>query len=263
MPALKSLTTARRAANGNLRRAERMVRLASGRDWLRLPPRDEYDVGVKPPSYVPIYARLLAPLRLRKCAILELGIWHGDSLEMWRDGLPRATIVGVDLEPLPLELGDRVHLIRGDQTDAELMRRIRDEHAPDGFDLIIDDASHVGITSARSLQILFADHLKPGGIYVLEDWGTGYMPDFPDGGLVTEPVAGGLLDSSPVPMLPGEDAAIPMPSHELGMVGLVKRLVDHVARGTVAHYTPDAVDTPLAIASIEIYDGVVVLRKAG
>lgn len=263
MPSAKSFTTARLAAHPTLRRAGRLARVARGRDWLRLPPREEYDVGVKPPSYLPIYDRLLAPLRLRPCAILELGIWHGDSLQMWRDGLPRATIVGVDLAPMALELGDRVHIVKGDQTDGELMRRIRREHAPGGFDLIVDDASHVGITSARSLQILFREHLKPGGIYVLEDWGTGYMPDFPDGGRVAEPIAERALDSSPVPTPPGDDQPIPLPSHDMGMVGLVKRLVDHVARGTVSHYSPDVVDEPLAVAAMEIYDGIVVLRKAG
>lgn len=262
MPPFVTTMTARLAATGKLRRARRLARLARGRGWLSLPVREEYDVGVKPLPYVPIYDRLLAPLRLRRCAILELGIWHGDSLEMWRDGLPRATIVGVDLQPVPLDLGDRVHVVQGDQTDPELMRRIRDTHAPDGFDLIVDDASHVGITSARSLQILFEEHLKPGGIYIIEDWGTGYLPDFYDGGPVAQQVSTATLDGSQVEMRPDVDAPIPLPSHDAGMVGLVKRLVDHVARGTVAYGATESVGEALSIASMEIYDGIVVLRKA-
>lgn len=47
-------------------------------------------------------------------------------------------------------------------------------------------------------------HLRPGGFYVIEDWGTGYWPDWPDGELPR------------------------WANHLAGMVGLVKELVDGV-----------------------------------
>ena len=93
-------------------------------------------------------------LRNRSFALLELGVWKGDSLAMWRDRLPGATIVGVDMVPPDLELGSRVTIVQGDQTDGELMGRLRDEHAPEGFEVIIDDASHLGELSAKSLAVL-------------------------------------------------------------------------------------------------------------
>ena len=262
MPALTSSITARLAAAGKLQRADRLLRLARGRGWLHLPDRPVYEPGVKPAPYLPTYEQLMAPLRMRRCAILELGVYAGDSLEMWRDGFPRATVVGIDLVPPEIDLGPRVHVLQGDQTDAQFMRDLRTAHAPGGFDVIIDDASHVGITTARSLQILFEEHLRPGGLYVIEDWGTGYLPDWHDGAVVAEPVAAATLDRSPVEMgdLP---APIPLPSHDLGMVGVVKRLVDHVSRGTIAYASPERVDAPLTISSMEVYDGLAVLRKAG
>jgi hypothetical protein len=149
---------------------------AAAHGWLKLPERTEADVAVKPAVYLPIYESLLAPLRDRPLKILELGVWGGDSLIMWRDSLPQATIVGVDLVPPDLELGPRVHIIHGNQTDGELMSRLRAEHAPAGFDVIIDDASHLGITTARSLQVLYAQHLRAGGIYIIEDTGTTARP---------------------------------------------------------------------------------------
>ncbi len=252
--------SARHVALAARRRTARVVRRARGRDWLRMPERPAWEVGVKPPAYVPIYAELLAPLRRRRCAILELGVFGGDSLEMWRDCFPRATVVGVDLKPPALDLGDRVHIVYGDQTDAALMAQIRERHAPGGFDLIVDDASHMGITTARSLQALFERHLRPGGLYVIEDWGTGYLPAWFDGGPVAETVGTAMLDRGPVAM---HDVAapIPLPSHDVGMVGVVKRLVDHVARGTLV-YAGAPVDAPLNIASMQVYDGIVALRKA-
>jgi hypothetical protein len=59
----------------------------------------------------------------------------------------------------------------------------------------------------------------------------------------------------------GVDTPIPMPSHDLGVVGVVKRLIDHTAAGTVRAVQPDAIGDALAIESMTIWDGIVVLRK--
>jgi len=53
--------------------------------------------------------------------------------------------------------------------------------APEGFDIIIDDASHLGKLTKIAFWHLFETHLKGGGFYVIEDWGTGYWSDWPDG----------------------------------------------------------------------------------
>jgi hypothetical protein len=244
------------------RSAATVSRHARRRGWLQLPPREDFDVSVKPLPYLGIYEKVLTPLRFRRCCLLELGVWNGDSLAMWRDGLPRATIVGVDLGPPEIDLGPRVRLVQGDQTDGELLRRVREQHAPEGFDVIIDDASHLGVTTARSLQRLYTDHLRSGGVYCIEDWGTGYLPDWPDGQELEGTVGAHELDRSPSESDPDGTRPVRLPSHDIGMVGLVKRLVDHVAAGTtLAHLAADHVSDPLAIAGLEVYDGVVVLRK--
>jgi hypothetical protein len=242
-------------------RQSRARRSKEDHKWLRLPERTTADPVVKPLPYLPIYEKLLAPLRDQAFALLELGVWSGDSLEMWRDAFPQATIVGVDLGPPDLQLGPRVHVVRGDQSDADLMRRLRTEYAPAGFDVIVDDASHLGVITARSLQALYTEHLRPGGLYCIEDWGTGYLPGWHDGGPLASALDLGDLDSSTRPMSLEAAAPIPMPSHEIGAVGLVKRLVDHTASGTVRFAQPDAVGDVLAIESMTVWDGIVALRK--
>ncbi len=232
------------------------------RGWLRLPDNRAIGHAVKPLPYLPIYEELLAPFRRRSFTLLELGVWGGHSLEMWRDAFPRATIVGIDLIPPDIALGNRVHIIRGDQTDPALMQRTREEFAPKGFDVIIDDASHIGITTARSLQILYPRHLRPGGLYCIEDWGTGYMPDWHDGGALAVPLDTRQLDSTAVSMTDGVTTPIPMPSHDSGVVGLVKRLVDHTAAGTVQAVQDASVHETLAIESMSVWNGVVALRKS-
>jgi hypothetical protein len=52
---------------------------------------------------------------------------------------------------------------------------------PFGFDLVMDDTSHVGALSHITFHAVFP-HFKGGGIYIVEDWGSGYWDDWPDGG---------------------------------------------------------------------------------
>jgi SAM-dependent methyltransferase len=201
-------------------------------------------------------------MRRTAFTLLELGVWNGHSLEMWRDAFPRATVIGIDIQPPAMDLGPRVHIIQGDQTDSALMKRLRDEHAPNGFDVIIDDASHIGIITARSLQALYAEHLRPGGLYFIEDWGTGYLPDWHDGGRMVSRLDVRNLDSSTTPMQADVANPIPMPSHDLGTVGVIKRLIDHTTSATVRLGQPDLVGDVLAVDSMTVWNGLVVMCKS-
>lgn len=228
--------------------------------WLQLPAGSTADVSVKPAAYLPVYEELLAALRPQTFSMLELGVWKGDSLEMWRDAFPHATIVGVDLGPPALDLGPRVHIVTGDQSDRELMAGLREQHAPDGFSVIIDDGSHLGAVTARSLQALYREHLAPAGLYIIEDWGTGYVASWPDGGVLD-----GVVDVSTLDHVvdAGDDGEQSLPSHDLGVVGLVKRLVDHTASGTLGVHQPGHVRDTLPIAWMRVQDGLVILKKPG
>lgn len=238
-----------------------MTAMSEPAGWLRLPERETADPVVKPAPYLPVYETLLAPLRAETFTLLELGVWGGDSLVMWREAFPHATIVGVDLAPPPMDLGPRVHVVAGDQSDPELLARLRAIHAPSGFAVIIDDASHFGVITARSLQALYTEHLRPGGLYCIEDWGTGYLPDWHDGGRLQAPVSVEGLDSSTANAPVQQAGPVSLPSHDVGVVGLIKRLIDHTASGTLRSAQPDAIGETLAIESMTVWDGIVALRK--
>jgi hypothetical protein len=114
--------------------------------------------------------------------LLELGIYKGGSLLLWRDYFTKGLIVGLDLNPVDIpDDSGRIRLYQGQQQDTGLLDRIALETAPDGFDIIIDDCSHIGELTRISFWHLFDNHLKPGGIYVIEDWSTGYWDSFFDG----------------------------------------------------------------------------------
>ena len=94
-----------------------------------------------------------------------------------------------------------------------------------GFNIIIDDASHIAEATAATFKTLFYDHLQPGGFYAIEDWGTGYWDSWPDGGQPGLP--------APEPLFPNTGKHFP--SHDLGMVGFVKQLIDECGLGDICH----------------------------
>jgi hypothetical protein len=196
----------------------------------------------KPACYVPIYEQLFEAMRFLPLSLLELGIHKGGSLKAWEAYFPHARIAGVDVNPPTLNVGARVRMFAGNQADTDLLSRVAAEVAPDGFDVIIDDCSHIGALAKVSFWHLFDHHLKPGAVYCIEDWGTGYSAAWPDG-------------RQPAVELDSERR---MPSHDAGMVGLVKQLVDEL------HGDPVAPETRLSkFASMTLHAGICIIRKAG
>lgn len=177
---------------------------------------EKYDSD-KVASYYEFYKTFLDPIREQRIYLLELGVHKGGSLLFWRDYLPFATIVGVDNNVSEAVLRqfsdeDRIHCFKGDQTDIQALSRIVSQTAEGGYDVVIDDASHLGYETKVSFWYLFDHHLKPGGLYFIEDWGTGYWDDYPDGRTV---------DVEEYRRTPSS-----LTSHTFGMVGFVKQLVD-------------------------------------
>ena len=106
-----------------------------------------------------------------------------------------------------------------------------DATAPEGFDIIIDDGSHIGEATRNTFWHLFEHHLKPGGLYAIEDWGTGYLDDFPDGRKFSSRTPILHRVRSLLPKSLRKRIKLPFPCHAYGMVGFVKQLVDE--QGTV------------------------------
>lgn len=139
---------------------------------------DKFGHGRVPHHYDALYDPLFAPLRDKPVRLLEIGIFYGESMKLWRDYFPKGKIFGIDIELPPPIPG--VTMFQGDQGDTEFLERVAKEAGP--FDIIIDDASHVGKLTTASFRCLHR-HLAPGGIYAVEDLGAELSPRFHD----TEP----------------------------------------------------------------------------
>jgi hypothetical protein len=117
-------------------------------------------------DYAAVYERYLRSWRRRRFALLELGVYRGESLRMWRAYFPRAKIVGLDIDPNAARRATGFEVFIGSQDDTKLLARVRD--ALQGLDVVIDDASHLYRLTVASFDALFP-HLSSGGLYFIED----------------------------------------------------------------------------------------------
>jgi len=87
--------------------------------------------------------------------------------------------VGLDISPkvCELQLGDGIDLHCFDQADQTRLRQLA---STEFFDIVIDDGSHAQSDVISSFSVLF-ELLAPGGLYVVEDTHTSYLPDYKGG----------------------------------------------------------------------------------
>jgi len=139
--------------------------------------------GHKWTHYFSIYQSIFGSLRTEPLRILEIGIWHGASLKLWRRYFdhPDTIIVGVDVLPECIRFdmpAEGVHVRIGSQADPEFLKRVVEEFGP--FDLIMDDGSHHSSHIIASFNHLYADGLKDNGIYFVEDLHANYWHPWRD-----------------------------------------------------------------------------------
>ena len=131
--------------------------------------------------YFEIYDRHFARFRGTSPHVLEFGVSHGGSLQMWRDYFGAGCkIYGVDINPRCAELQEEgIEIFIGDQGDVEFLRSLA--HRIPRIDILIDDGSHVMDHQIKTLDMLLGA-IDANGVYLCEDthtsywrgWGGGY-----------------------------------------------------------------------------------------
>ena len=118
--------------------------------------------------YFEIYHRHLAKFRNVECHVMEIGVYSGGSLGMWRNYFGRkARIFGVDIQAdCKVYEQEGVKIFIGDQADRSFWRKVKGE-APK-LDILIDDGGHSTQQQIVTLEEMLP-HLSPGGVYVCED----------------------------------------------------------------------------------------------
>jgi len=99
-------------------------------------------------SYTQHYDRYFGPVCSRKLNALEIGVGgyerpadDGRWLRMWNAYFPKSRIVSIDIKDYASLRERSIDVMQLDQTDAARLTRLSDEYG--GFDIIIDDGSHL------------------------------------------------------------------------------------------------------------------------
>lgn len=138
--------------------------------------------------YTKIYERFMNRKKNIPIKLLEIGIGGyipgrdysdpytgGASLKMWRDYFKNGKICGLDIYEKKLNLGNRVKIYKGSQTDLNILKKIKKDFK--NFDFIVDDGSHINSDVILTFQLLFSS-LKNGGYYFIEDTLTSYLREY-------------------------------------------------------------------------------------
>lgn len=124
--------------------------------------------------YFHVYEKYLARYKNTRCSLLEFGVSHGGSLQMWKHFLgPQATIVGVDIDPRCAEFKEeQIDVIIADQADKSSINKIKESYPK--FDIVIDDGGHDMVHQINTLQE-FLLYTSDDGVYICEDTHSSYM----------------------------------------------------------------------------------------
>jgi len=124
--------------------------------------------------YFEIYDRHFSRLRDKKINILEIGVMHGGSLQMWQNYFKgNAMIYALDINPECKKFeSENVKVYIGSQEDKKFLQELAKELPP--LDLLIDDGGHSMKQQITTFQQLY-DKVKDDGVYLIEDLHTSYM----------------------------------------------------------------------------------------
>lgn len=202
-------------------------------------------------GYYRIYDQAFANRNFTPMTLLEIGVYEGVSTKVFAEAYPQCQIVAVDLIRRDIDFTrfPNVTYLQGNQADTVLLREVCRDHFPHGLDLVIEDASHIGYLSKITFETVWP-FLRKGGLYIVEDWDTGYWDDWLDGSRYQH-----------FPLAPSAEGLAPkrLPSHDYGMVGFVKSLLDitsDIRPKMLAPYVRNR-----WIRSLDIYQGIVIAEK--
>lgn len=137
--------------------------------------RDAPALCIKHDSYFAAYEALLAPYVGRPITFVEVGVFNGGSLHMWRRYLgEQARIIGIDLNPAARrwqEDGFEIHI--GDQSSTAFWEAFYREVGP--IDVLLDDGGHMNHQQIVTTDLALA-RINDGGLLIVEDVHTSYMP---------------------------------------------------------------------------------------
>jgi hypothetical protein len=122
-------------------------------------------LSVKHTSYFQVYEEVLARFVGKPITFVEVGVFNGGSLFMWREYLgPQARIIGIDMNPDAQRWREHgFEIFIGDQSDPDFWDRFYAEVG--NVDVLLDDGGHMNqqqiVTAHKALDRIRAQGAGP------------------------------------------------------------------------------------------------------
>ena len=132
--------------------------------------------------YFDIYDRHFRKYRNKDVHVLEIGVYYGGSLCMWKKYFgANAKIYSADINSNCKDLEDedqQIKIFIGSQEDRRFLRSLTE--AIPKLDILIDDGGHTMKQQIATFEELYG-HIDVNGIYLCEDLHTSYWKNFGGG----------------------------------------------------------------------------------
>lgn len=127
----------------------------------------ESDKGAVYHNYLTIYEKYFSPYRTKLKTFLEIGLWKGESIHMWREYFETGKLIGADILDLShISLPD-TEIYVCDQSDRVALEDLVNK-TTNTYDIIIDDGGHMMHQQQITLATMFK-YLNKNGVFVIED----------------------------------------------------------------------------------------------
>jgi len=136
--------------------------------------------------YFDVYERHFRRFVDKEMLIIEIGVFEGGSIEMWKEYFgEKATVVGIDINPNCKQFEDtskNIFVEIGSQSDPEFLKSVIEKYGRP--DILLDDGSHQQGDIISAFESLYFQ-VKDDGVYFVEDLHTAYWAEY-QGGLKLE-----------------------------------------------------------------------------
>jgi len=139
--------------------------------------KESKNFSTKYSKYFKIYDEIFLPYKDRKIIFVEIGVYNGGSLEIWKKFFNKESrIIGIDINPECKKLETQGYeIFIGDQTDKTFWENFF--KTVGNVDIVLDDGGHRNEQQINTV-INCIPNINNGGIIAVEDTHTSYMKDF-------------------------------------------------------------------------------------
>ena len=125
-------------------------------------------------KYFDVYEEFFSKYRGKKIVFLEIGIFNGGSLKIWKDYFGNnARIIGIDINPECKKFEQEgIEVYIGNQSDPKFWDKFFEKIG--NVDLILDDGGHTNLDQIMT-TIKCVKKINDGGLLMVEDTHTSYM----------------------------------------------------------------------------------------